>query len=57
VGITAGLRCGRGGPAPISDGYPTPCAFSGTLHRVVVELEDDGVQDLPAEYQGALADE
>jgi hypothetical protein len=57
VGITAGLRCGRGGPAPISGGYPPAFRFTGTLHQVIVELENDGTHDLPAEYQGALAEE
>jgi arylsulfatase len=57
AGITAGLRCGRSGPAPISDGYPAQHACTGTIHLVVVVLADDGMQDLPAEYQGALADE
>jgi arylsulfatase len=57
VGVTAGIRCGRGGPVPISDGYPAPFPFSGTIHRVVVELENDGVHDLVAAYQGALAEE
>jgi arylsulfatase len=57
VGVTAGLRCGRGGPASITDGYPTPFPFSGRIHRVVVGLEDDGAHDLAAEYRGALADE
>jgi arylsulfatase len=57
VGITAGLRCGRGGPSPISDGYASPFPFNGLIHRVVVELGDDDVHDLAAEYQGALAEE
>ena len=57
VGVTAGLRCGRGGPAPISDGYPSPYRFTGTIYRVVVELGDDGAHDLSAEYHGALTEE
>ncbi|HZO26682.1 MAG TPA: arylsulfatase [Chloroflexota bacterium] len=57
VGVTAGLRCGRGGPAPISDGYPAPFPFTGIIHRVVVELGNDGAGDLSASYQGALAEE
>jgi arylsulfatase len=57
VGVTAGLRCGRGGPVPISDGYPSPYPFTGTIDRVIVELADDGMDDLSAAYQGALAEE
>lgn len=57
VGVTAGIRCGRGGPAPITSGYPSPYPFTGTIRRVVVELADDGISDLSAEYLGALAEE
>jgi arylsulfatase len=57
AGITAGVRCGEGGPVPISDGYTARSAFTGTLHQVVVDLGGDGAHDLLAEYQGALAEE
>ena len=57
VGVTAGLSCGRAGGSPISDAYRVPFPFTGTLHRVVVELADDGEHDLAAEYEGALAEE
>ena len=60
-GRRSGSRPGSpaGGPvrSPISDAYRVPFPFTGTLHRVVVELTDDGGHDLAAEYEGALAEE
>ena len=49
------LRAGR--PGPDLGRVRAPFPFTGTIHRVVVELGDDGVHDLAAEYQGALAEE
>ena len=44
-GTTGGLYCGRDGGAPVSDAYTPPFTFTGTIHRVVVELEADGDAD------------
>ena len=57
VGLTAGFYCGRDGGSPVGEGYRLPFAFTGTIHRVVVELADDGGSDPGAEYRGALAEE
>ena len=42
-GITAGITCGAddGGP-PVTDRYMRPFRFSGTLHKVSVDLGSDG---------------
>ncbi|MCC6627165.1 MAG: hypothetical protein IT340_07150 [Chloroflexi bacterium] len=48
--------CGDGG-APVSDAYALPFAFTGTLHRVVVTLGDDGLPDPAATGRAALAEQ
>jgi arylsulfatase len=55
-GTTAGLTCGLDVGAPVSDAYPAPFAFTGTLHRVTVDLHDDPAPD-PSESRAALAEE
>ncbi len=55
--LTGGLWCGRAGGSPIGEAYEPPFPFSGIIHRVVVELEDDGKPDAVGEYQAALAEE
>ncbi|MBA2449325.1 MAG: arylsulfatase [Chloroflexi bacterium] len=57
VGLTGGLLCGRDGGSPVSDVYALPFAFTGTLHRVVIELAEDGEPDPVAEFRGAMAEE
>lgn len=55
--LTAGLHCGRDGATPVSDSYTVPFAFTGTLHRVVIELAEDGQRDTKGEYESAMAEE
>ena len=57
VAVTGGIMCGRDGGSAVGDGYMPPFAFSGTLHRVVVELDGDGAPDSQAAYRTALAEE
>lgn len=38
-GTTAGVTCGRDVGAAVSDAYAAPFPFTGTLRRVVVELQ------------------
>ncbi|MCC6176401.1 MAG: arylsulfatase [Chloroflexi bacterium] len=57
VAVTAGVRCGRSGRSPISDAYTPPFPFTGTLRRVVVELDGDGAPDAEAAHRAALAEE
>jgi arylsulfatase A-like enzyme len=40
-GPTAGVTCGLAG-VPVSEAFAPPFAFSGTIERVVVELDGDG---------------
>ena len=53
----AGLHCGRDEGSPVSDQYATPFAFTGTLHRVTVELADDQQLDAAVQHQAALAED
>ncbi|MBI2218143.1 MAG: arylsulfatase [Candidatus Rokubacteria bacterium] len=41
-GTTGGVHCGRDGGAPVSEAYTPPFTFTGTIHRLVVELARDG---------------
>jgi arylsulfatase len=56
-GTTAGVSCGHDGGAPVSDAYSAPFPFTGTLRRVVVELDGDGADDPAGEGRGALGEE
>lgn len=55
--VSGGVLCGRDGGTPVSDAYPCPFAFTGTIHRVVVKLGHDGEADRRAEGKSALAEE
>jgi arylsulfatase len=57
VAAQAGLHCGRDDGSPVSDQYAVPFTFTGTLHRVVVELADDQQRDPAVEEQAVLAEE
>lgn len=52
-----GVFCGRDGGAPVSDAYPCPFTFTGTIHRVVVELGSDGTADARGAARHALVEE
>jgi arylsulfatase len=50
----AGLWCGRGGDLAVCDDYRGPFPWSGTLHRVVVEVAGPAPVDAEAEAEAAL---
>ncbi len=54
---TAGVTCGLDAGAAVSDAYTAPFPFTGTLRRVLVELQGDGVHDAAGESRGALGEE
>jgi arylsulfatase len=56
-GLTGGVHCGRDGGAPVSDAYSAPFAFTGTIHRLVVELASDGEADIEGASRHALEEE
>ena len=57
IAAQAGLHCGRDDGSPVSEQYAVPFTFTGTLHRVVVELADDQQRDPEVERRAALAEE
>jgi arylsulfatase A-like enzyme len=56
-GLAGGVLCGRDGGSPVSNAYDCPFVFTGTIHRVVVELAQDGEPDPAAAYRSAMAEE
>jgi arylsulfatase len=56
-GLAGGVLCGRDGGSPVSNAYDCPFVFTGTIHRVVVELAQDGERDPAAAYRSAMAEE
>ena len=56
-GTTGGLYCGRDGGMPVSDAYTPPFTFTGTIHRVVVELANEGDADRDTVARHALEEE
>jgi arylsulfatase len=48
-----GLQCGEHWGVPVCDGYRSPARFTGTIHRVVVEVAGPEHTD-PAEVTQAL---
>ncbi|MGH7325438.1 MAG: arylsulfatase [Candidatus Rokuibacteriota bacterium] len=56
-GTTGGIHCGRDGGAAVSSAYACPFAFTGTIHRVVVELARDGAADAAGAARHTLEEE
>jgi arylsulfatase A-like enzyme len=56
-GTTAGVTCGRDAGAAVSDAYTAPFPFTGTLRRVIVEVQADGAGDPKGESKAALGEE
>jgi len=51
----AGLSCGYSDGLPVTRRYRAPFRFTGTIHRVVVEVDGDAFLDPEADVQFALA--
>ncbi len=49
-----GLWCGRHAGLPIDRGYRAPFGFTGTLHRVIVEVDGEAATDPVAEAEVAV---
>jgi arylsulfatase A-like enzyme len=56
-GASGGVLCGRDGGVRVSDAYASPFRFTGTIHRVIIELGEDGQTDRAGEARAALAEE
>ena len=55
ISIDEGLTCGQDTGSPTSDLYVAPFAFTGDLHRVMVDVTGERIQDHEAEIRIALA--
>ncbi len=53
----AGLTCGWEQGPPVGTGYAAPFRFTGTLHRVVVEVDGEGHRDPEAEFEAIMAEQ
>jgi arylsulfatase len=52
-----GLQCGEHWGVPVVDAYRSPARFTGTLHRVVVEVDGEPFVDPDAEADHALREQ
>ncbi|MFZ4584059.1 MAG: sulfatase-like hydrolase/transferase [Acidimicrobiia bacterium] len=57
VAFGGDLHCGRDPMIPCTDDYRQPFAFTGTLHRVIVDVRGEPHRDGPMELKKALADQ
>ncbi len=55
MGLASGISIGLDGGAPVTDAYPAPFAFNGTIDRVVYDVSGEHVVDHEAEIRVALA--
>ena len=55
--LTAGMRCGLDGTAPVSDSYQPPFAFTGRHLRVVFEVECDPVDGPARAFTAAMKEQ
>jgi arylsulfatase len=46
-------QCGINSPSPVSDLYEAPFTFSGLLHRVVVDLDDETEATITGQWEAA----
>jgi hypothetical protein len=52
-----GLYCGYADGSPVSDRYTCPSIFTGTIHHVIVEVEDDHVANPELENYAAISED
>jgi arylsulfatase len=55
MGLASGVSIGADVGAPVTDEYPAPFAFTGTIQRVVYDVSGDHIVDHEAEIRQALA--
>ncbi len=55
MGLASGVSIGLDGGAPVTDVYPAPFAYTGTIDRVVYDVSGEHVVDHEAEIRVALA--
>jgi len=55
LGLAGGVSCGGDPGAPVVPDYEPPYAFTGTIHRVVVDVSGDAIKDTEAEMRAVMA--
>lgn len=55
LGLTSGVLCGRATGAPVTPDYAPPAIFTGTLHKVVVDVSGDLIEDDEATLRRLMA--
>jgi arylsulfatase len=55
IGLLASLVCGADVGAPVTPTYKSPFPFTGTIHRVTVDVSGELIRDTEAELRIAMA--
>ncbi len=55
LGLAAGVCVGRDEGSPVCDDYTTPFEFTGTIHRVTIDVSGDVIVDDEAEMKAIMA--
>ena len=55
MGLASGVSIGHDAGAPVTDEYPPPFAFTGTIEKVVYDVSGKSIVDHEAEIRMALA--
>ncbi len=55
LGLTAGVTCGEASGTPVTPDYEPPFEFTGTLHKVVIDVSGELIRDTEAEMRRVMA--
>jgi arylsulfatase len=55
LGLTAGITCGVAPGTPVTPDYEPPFEFTGTLHKVVIDVSGELIRDAEAEARRLMA--
>ena len=51
----AGVAIGTDPGSPVTDKYVAPFAFTGTIHKVTIDVSGELIQDTEAEMRAVMA--
>ena len=55
LGLASGVAVGADAGAPVTDQYEPPFEFTGTLHKVVIDVSGELIRDTEAEMRAIMA--
>ena len=55
LGLASGVAVGADAGAPVTDEYEPPFEFTGTLHKVVIDVSGELIRDTEAEMRAIMA--